>query len=91
MGQKNFRNKRETNNIGVLNIGPFIAVKGQGISELIPEEDRDKWLIEKEDYEALANKIENFMRERYNQKLTTNIDINFLIEEFLTYLDSINK
>lgn len=66
---------------------PFIAVKGQGISELIPEKDIDKWLIDKGDFVSLSNKIENYIKNRYNQELTTDIDINYLVGEFLQKLD----
>lgn len=65
---------------------PFIAVKGQGISELIPEKDSDKWLIDKGDFVSLSNKIENYINNRYKQELTTNIDINYLVGEFLQKL-----
>lgn len=66
---------------------PFIAVKGQGISELIPQKDIDKWLIDKGDFVSLSNKIENYIKNRYNQELTTDIDINYLVGEFLQKLD----
>lgn len=65
---------------------PFIAVKGQGIAELIPEKDIDKWLIDKGDFVSLSNKIENYITNRYKQELTTNIDINYLVNEFLQKL-----
>ncbi|MBR5323659.1 MAG: glycosyltransferase family 4 protein [Muribaculaceae bacterium] len=66
---------------------PFIAVKGQGISELIPEKDIDKWLIDKGDFVSLSEKIETYIINRYKQELTTNIDINYLVCEFLQKLD----
>ena len=65
---------------------PFIAVKEQGISELIPEKDIDKWLIDKGDFISLSNKIENYINNRYKQELTTNIDINYLVGNFLDYI-----
>ena len=65
---------------------PFIAVKGQGIAELIPEKDIDKWLIDKGDFVSLSNKIENYIINRYKQELTTNIDINYLVGNFLDYI-----
>lgn len=65
---------------------PFIAVKGQGISELIHEKDSDKWLIDKGDFVSLSNKIEDYINNRYKQELTTNIDINYLVGEFLQKL-----
>ena len=62
---------------------PFIAVKGQGISELIPEKDSDKWLIDKGDFVSLSNKIENYINNRYKQELTIDINIDTLVENFL--------
>ena len=33
---------------------PFIGVKGQGIAEIIPDKDKDRWLIEKGDFGHLS-------------------------------------
>ena len=65
---------------------PFIAIKRQGIAELIPEKDSDKWLIDKGDFVSLSNKIENYINNRYKQELTTNIDINYLVGNFLDFI-----
>lgn len=65
---------------------PFIAVKGQGISELIPEKDTDKWLIDKEDFVSLAERIESYMKHGYKQVLKYNIDINIFVKDFLDYV-----
>lgn len=65
---------------------PFITAKGQGIAELIPEKDSDKWLIDKGDFVSLSNKIENYINNRYKQELTTNIDINYLVGNFLDFI-----
>ena len=62
---------------------PFIAVKGQGISELIPEKDSDKWLIDKGDFVSLSNKIEDYINNRYKQELTIDINIDTLVGDFL--------
>jgi len=62
---------------------PFIAVKGQGISELIPEKDSDKWLIDKGDFVSLSNKIEDYINNRYMQELTIDINIDTLVGNFL--------
>jgi glycosyltransferase involved in cell wall biosynthesis len=43
---------------------PFIAVKHQGIAELIPDEDLDKWLIDKENTEQLAQIILRYKNNR---------------------------
>lgn len=66
---------------------PFVGVKGQGISELIPDEDTDKWLIDKSNDEALARIIERVMdNPTERQILSKPIDINTLVKEYLMRL-----
>lgn len=66
---------------------PFIGVKGQGISEIVPKEDEDKWLIEKGDYLSLAKLIRERMdNPPVEQKLAISIDINDLIKDYLKHL-----
>jgi glycosyltransferase involved in cell wall biosynthesis len=63
---------------------PFIGVKGQGISEIIPKEDADKWLIDKGDDATLAQLIKrNMIGEQANQKLSISVDADSLITEYL--------
>lgn len=63
---------------------PFIGVKGQGISEIIPKEDADKWLIDKGDDATLAQLIRrNMIGEQANQKLSISVDADSLITEYL--------
>lgn len=62
---------------------PFIGVKGQGISELIPEKEKSRWLIEKRDFTGLANMIESYRYNNYKQNLLIDIDIRVLIKEFI--------
>jgi glycosyltransferase involved in cell wall biosynthesis len=62
---------------------PFIAVKGQGIAELISKEDEDKWLIDKGDYKHLAKLINQYRLERYEQHLAKLYKIDELIDNFL--------
>lgn len=66
---------------------PFIGVKGQGISELIPEEDADKWLIEKGDANQLKKLIEREYNEGTTQKLSRDINIDKLVGEFIDYIN----
>lgn len=66
---------------------PFIAVKNQGISELLIDEDKDKWLIDKEDYINLAFLINNFRIEKPAQFLNKNVDINVMINMFLSKIE----
>ena len=68
---------------------PFMGCVGQGYSEYIPDEDRDKWLIEPGDYKRLAELIEAYMKFRYKQHLKETYDIDCLIGNYLKYLKSI--
>ncbi len=64
---------------------PFIAVKGQGISEIVPEEDHDSWLIERGDADSLSNLIENCMTNHPKQKLSEEIDIDKTIKKMMLW------
>lgn len=62
---------------------PFIGVKGQGISEIIPVEDQDKWLIDKGDDARLSGLIKSYMVSRPTQKLCAPYKITALVEQFI--------
>lgn len=62
---------------------PFIACEGQGIEEVVPEEDRGKWLCRKRDPKDLAAKIAGYIENRWEQRLTEDPDINGLVERFI--------
>lgn len=67
---------------------PFIACSGQGTDDLIPEEDRDKWLCQQGDPEDLARKIEDCIGriergERVEQRLNEDQDIEKLVGRFV--------
>jgi len=62
---------------------PFIGVKGQGISEIIPDEDKNLWLIDKGDDECLAELIRHYRNVRQNQRLCQPWRINDLISNYL--------
>lgn len=68
---------------------PFMGCVNQGYSEYIPDEDRDKWLIEPGDYKRLAEIIEAYMKLRYKQVLKETYDIDSLIADYLKYLESV--
>lgn len=68
---------------------PFIGVYDQGASELIDVSERDMWLIKPHDYIRLAELIENYYHTRCEQKLSAPYDIDFLIKNFLKYIDQI--
>ena len=62
---------------------PFITCEGQGMDDLIPSEDRDKWLCRPHDPEDLAKKIRAFAECRWEQRLTEEQDIDCLVERFV--------
>lgn len=62
---------------------PIIAVNGQGIEELIKEEDKEKFLIEKKDYNSLSDKVMYFLQERLGIVLNYDLDINKFVAKFL--------
>lgn len=62
---------------------PFICCKGQGCAEMISLQDADKWLVEPQNPEDLANKMDAFRRNRYRQELAIEWDIDRLVGKFL--------
>lgn len=70
---------------------PFIAVKEQGISEIIPASEQNHWLIDKGDFNTLAELIRNYKQNpSCKQVLTMPIDINFIIKQYLEHLKNSN-
>lgn len=67
---------------------PFIAIENQGISELLPEDEKDKWLIQKGNHRELAAKIAEYKTHRYKQNLIVPIDIKHTTKSFLNYLSN---
>lgn len=65
---------------------PFMGCKNQGYSEYIPDEDKDKWLIEPHDYKQLAENIKNYVDNKYVQTYCHTFDIDVLINEYLKAL-----
>lgn len=66
---------------------PFIAVKGQGISEIIPEDDADCWLIDKGDEKRLAELIRLYVNGNSKQILAVPFQINQLVNSYLTQIE----
>lgn len=64
---------------------PFIAVKGQGIAEIVS--DPENWLIDKGDYAQLAHLIECQAKTKRIQRLTVDIAIESLIKNYLQYIN----
>ena len=65
---------------------PFIACEGQGIEDLIPTEEKNKWLCKPIDVNDLTNKIIGYMENRWDQKLCGSIGINGLVEGFCNHI-----
>lgn len=68
---------------------PFIACEGQGTDDLIPAEDRARWLCRVRDPADLADKIAAYARNRWTQRLTENQDIDFLVGRFVEQLEAL--
>lgn len=62
---------------------PFIAVKNQGIEELIPKPLRNKFLFEKENHLELARLIESQMNNPVVQSLNKDVSIDKLFSGYL--------
>lgn len=62
---------------------PFIACKGQGIEDLIPESEKHLWLVNPKDPADLANKIRYYIENRPVQHLEGPIAFDELIPPFL--------
>lgn len=69
---------------------PFIAVKNQGIAEMIPSEDQDKWLMNARDVKQLVQMIREYRINGYTQRLTGPIDVNVLVQGYLGALDKLD-
>lgn len=68
---------------------PFMGCINQGYSEYIPEDERNKWLINPGDYGKLADNIVTYMRDGYEQRLSKSFDIDMLVKDFLNYLQTL--
>ena len=60
---------------------PYIAIHGQGISEIIP--DKEKMLSIQNNVKDLLNKIEYFVNNKFKLELSSNLDIKNTIHNFL--------
>lgn len=65
---------------------PFISVTGQGISDMLSEEQKSDWLAYPNDAIDLANKIENYLNNKKIQKLQKEHNIDNTVREFLNFL-----
>jgi glycosyltransferase, group 1 family len=70
---------------------PFIGVKGQGIAEIIPDKDKDRWLIEKGDFGHLSVLINEKRNSPDNVLLLESAwKIDELIAAFLKFLKKVD-
>jgi len=67
---------------------PFIACEGQGIEDVVPPEDRAKWLCRPRDPDDLAAKIAAYAENRWEQRLSEDCDIDVLVAGFLDRLEN---
>ena len=65
---------------------PFIAVEGQGISELIPNDKINDMLISRSDYVLLSEKIAFQMNHKSEFEFNDDLDIRNTISNFLSLL-----
>lgn len=70
---------------------PFITCEGQGMDDMIPEDERSLWLCKPRDPNDLATKIGNYLRNRPMQHLAAEIDIDKLVPEFVEKIESLRK
>ena len=59
---------------------------GQGFDGLIPDQERDYWLFEPRNYAQLAHMISNQMKNRREQHLTMDLDIDKLVKQYVELL-----
>jgi len=65
---------------------PFIGVKEQGISEIMPDKDKNKWLIGKNDDKKLAILIANYIKNRPIQRLEQPYEIDILVKRYINFI-----
>ena len=65
---------------------PFIACERQGIGEVLPPEERGRWLCRPRDAGDLARKIQGYMENRWVQNLSEDQDIDKLVGAFVDRL-----
>ena len=63
---------------------PIIGIKNQAIEELIKEQDKENFLIDKSNYKQLANLITYHYKNRYHENYNYDFNIENFISKFLT-------
>ena len=67
---------------------PFLTCEGQGMDDLILDEERDLWLCKVGDDEDLADKILHYFESRPIQHMRSSVSMSDLMPRFLDYLES---
>lgn len=62
---------------------PYMGCTGQGYSEYLVDEEKEKWLIAPGDYKQLAGLMNEYYSQRHQQHYQYPFDINILINNFL--------
>ena len=66
---------------------PVLFCRGISFSEVLPDEERERWGFSPQDAEELSRKILAFRENRWEQKLCRDLDINHVWSEFLDGLE----
>lgn len=70
---------------------PVMGCRGVSVEEVIPLQDRNRWLITPKDYIELAKKILDFMENRWEFHLSRNMEIDGLMMDFLQKVECFQK
>lgn len=62
---------------------PFLACEGQGIEDLIQDQDRHLWLVHQHDVADLRSKIVYYMQHRPCQELSDSVNIDEIVKAFV--------
>lgn len=70
---------------------PFIGCKGVSVEEVIPVDERDMWLAEPNNSMSLAEKILGFYRDRPQQTLSKQMNIDILVRNFVNEIEAMRR
>ena len=69
---------------------PFITCEGQGMDDLIPDDERHLWLCKQRNPKDLAEKVLYYYRNRPTQHLSGPIDIDVLVHHFVNEIEALH-
>jgi glycosyltransferase involved in cell wall biosynthesis len=67
---------------------PFITCEGQGMDDLIPDNERHIWLCKQRNPQDLAEKVLHYYQNRPTQHLIGPIDIDVLVRNFVNEIET---